>query len=160
MARRSDQVATWLAGLGVGRGDRVLLMLGNQVELWESMLAIMKLGAIIVPTTTLLGPADLTDRITRGEVSHVIVNSADTPRFDDVPGDYTRICVGTDGVPAGWRSYVDAYQRTDPPRRTAVTAPDDTLLLYFTSGTTSKPKLVRHTQVSYPVGHMSTMYWL
>ncbi|HEY8456128.1 MAG TPA: AMP-binding protein [Actinopolymorphaceae bacterium] len=160
LAFRSDQVAAWLEAQGVTRGDRVLLMLGNQVELWESMLAIMKLGAIIVPTTTLLGPADLTDRITRGEVSHVIVNSADTPRFDDVPGDYTRICVGTDGVPAGWRSYVDAYQRTDPPRRTAVTAPDDTLLLYFTSGTTSKPKLVRHTQVSYPVGHMSTMYWL
>ena len=66
MAERSDRVATWLAQLGVGKGDRVILMLGNQVELWESMLAVAKLGAVIMPTTDALGPADLADRITRG----------------------------------------------------------------------------------------------
>ena len=67
IAHRSDQVAAHLAAHGVARGDRVLLMLNNQVELWESMLAVMKLGAVILPTTTALGPMDLADRITRGD---------------------------------------------------------------------------------------------
>src|SRR5919205_3485402 len=91
LVRRSDQVANWFRALGVGRGDRVVLMLGNQVELWESMLAVMKLGAVIVPTTTALGPADLVDRIERGGARHVVANAAQCATFDDVPGDYTRI---------------------------------------------------------------------
>jgi acetyl-CoA synthetase len=158
LAHRSDQLATWLAGQGVERGHRVLLILGNQVELWESMLAIMKLGAVIVPTTTVLGPQDLADRIERGDVRHVIANAADTAKFAAVAGAYTRICVGD--PPPAWLAYADAYAATEPSVRQAVTGPDDTLLLYFTSGTTSRPKLVEHTQVSYPVGHLTTMYWL
>src|SRR4051812_21235482 len=94
MARRSDQVAAWLAARGGQRGDRVLLMLGNQVELWESMLAIMKLGAVIMPTTTALGAHDLTDRVGRGGARHVLCNAVDTAKFDAVPGDYTRLSVG------------------------------------------------------------------
>ena len=78
MADRSDRVATRLATLGVGKGDRVILMLGNQVELWEAMLAVAKLGAVIMPTTNALGPADLADRITRGGARFVIANAADT----------------------------------------------------------------------------------
>lgn len=78
MAERSDRVATWLAALGVGKGDRVILMLGNQVELWEAMLGIAKLGAVIMPTTGALGPADLADRIARGGARFVIAN-ASTP---------------------------------------------------------------------------------
>ncbi|MGY1641818.1 AMP-binding protein [Geodermatophilus sp. SYSU D00703] len=157
MARRSDQVAAWLAGHGVGRGDRVLLMLGNQVELWESMLAIMKLGAVIMPTTTALGPADLTDRVERGGARHVVCAPADTGKFDAVPGDYTRISVG----PAdGWADLHEAAELDAAPAEHPGTAPGDPLLLYFTSGTTSRPKLVEHTQVSYPVGHLSTTYWL
>ncbi len=159
MAHRSDQVAAWLAGLGVGRGDRVLLMLGNQVELWESMLAIMKLGAVIMPTTTASGGADLADRVHRGEARYVIANAADAGKFESVAGDYVRIRVGGEG-PAGWHRYRDAYAIDAPGAFEARTAPDDTLLLYFTSGTTSRPKLVRHTQVSYPVGHLTTMYFL
>ncbi|MFC0865035.1 AMP-binding protein [Sphaerimonospora cavernae] len=161
MAHRSDQVATWLSGLGVGDGDRVLLMLGNQVELWESMLAIMKLGAVIMPTTTASGGADLADRVDRGEARYVIANAADTGKFESVAGDYTRICVGGDSrEPTGWHRYRDAYAVATPHVFQARTAPGDTLLLYFTSGTTSRPKLVRHTQVSYPVGHLTTMYFL
>ncbi|MGY1823444.1 AMP-binding protein [Geodermatophilus sp. SYSU D00079] len=157
MARRSDQVAAWLAARGVQRGDRVLLMLGNQVELWESMLAIMKLGAVIMPTTTALGPNDLVDRVGRGGARHVLCNVADTAKFDSVPGDYTRLSVG----PAeGWADLHEAAQLDAGPAAHPGTAPGDPLLLYFTSGTTSRPKLVEHTQVSYPVGHMSTMYWL
>src|SRR3954454_8994340 len=66
LATRSDQVANWLRAQGVARGDRIVLMLGNQLELWETMLAAMKLGAVIIPATTLLAPNDLRDRIERG----------------------------------------------------------------------------------------------
>ncbi len=156
MAQNSDRVATWLRGLGVGKGDRVILMLGNQVELWESMLAVAKLGAVIMPTTGALGPEDLTDRIGRGGARFVIANAADAAKFDDVPGDYVRIAVGT---AEGWHSYADAYART-PDKHATVTTVEDPLLVYFTSGTTSKPKLVEHSQISYPVGHMSTMAWI
>src|ERR1700760_2534849 len=93
MAARSNQVANWLRELGVRRGDRLLLMLGNIAPLWEVILAAMKLGAVIVPTSTLLGPADLADRIERGQVRHVVTESAHVPKFREVPGDWTRIAV-------------------------------------------------------------------
>ena len=134
-------------------------MLGNQVPLWESMLAIMKLGAVVVPTTTSLGADDLRDRIVRGGVRHVIVTAKDAPKFADVPGEYTRISVG-DGARAGWNDYADAFAVEAQPTAHPETLSDDPLLYYFTSGTTNRPKLVEHTQVSYPVGHLSTMYWL
>ncbi len=158
MVRRSDQVARWFAGQGIGRGDRVVLMMGNQVELWESMLAVMKLGAVIMPTTTALGPADLVDRIERGGAAHVVANAVDTAKFAEVAGDYTRIVV--DGTVEGWLSYTDAADGDDAAVEHPGTASGDPLLLYFTSGTTSRPKLVEHSQVSYPVGHLSTVYWL
>ena len=101
MADRSDRVATWLRSLGVGKGDRVILMLGNQVELWESMLAVAKLGAIIMPTTGALGAADLADRISRGGARFVIANAADAAKFDELAGDYTRLVVGSARRPAG-----------------------------------------------------------
>ena len=158
MAARSDQVGNWLKSLGVRRGDAVMLMLGNQVELWDSMLAIMKLGAVILPTTTALGTADLIDRMQRGGVRHVIAASADVDKFDDVPGDFTRIRVGAGN--SDWTDFADAFTAPAAPLPHPLTAPHDPLLLYFTSGTTNRPKLVEHTQVSYPVGHLSTMFWL
>jgi acetyl-CoA synthetase len=163
MATRSDQVGRWLQSLGVNRGDAVMLMLGNQVELWDSMLAIMKIGAVILPTTTALGTADLIDRMQRGGVRHVIAASADVDKFDDVPGDFTRIHVGSghsgDGA-ADWIDFADAFAVPASPLPHPHTGSHDPLLLYFTSGTTTRPKLVEHSQVSYPVGHLSTMYWL
>lgn len=155
LSRRSDGLAVWLRSIGVARGDRIVLMLGNQVELWESMLAAMKLGAVVIPATTLLAEADLRDRIERGRARHVIARAADTGKWDGVAGDYTKIAVG--GDVDGWHSYAYA---DEPFAADGVTKASDTLLLYFTSGTTAKPKLVEHTHVSYPVGHLSTMYWL
>jgi acetyl-CoA synthetase len=159
LSERSSQVAGWLRGLGVTRGDRVLLMLGNVVPLWEIILATMKLGAVIIPASTLLQPADLVDRVSRGQVRHVITDAAGVPKFSAVPGDWTRIVV--DGDAQGWHSYSAAF---NIPAASFVpvgaTRASDPLLLYFTSGTTALPKLVAHTQVSYPVGHLSTMYWV
>lgn len=158
MARRSNQVANWLRSLGVARGDRLILMLGNQGELWQTILAAIKLGAVIIPASTLLGPADLTDRVERGAAKHVVIRSVDAHKFENVEGDYTRIAVGESVE--GWRSFVDAYEEPDTFTPDGPTAAEDPLLLYFTSGTTAKPKLVQHTQVSYPIGHLSTMYWI
>ena len=158
LAARTGQVANWLRAQGVGRGDRVIVMLGNQIELWEMVLAIMKLGAVLIPATTLLGPADLRDRVDRGRARVVVVTSADTGKFDEVPGDYTRICVGA--PVAGWLSYSDSADAAGEFSPDGVTRSTDTLLLYFTSGTTSQPKLVEHTHASYPIGHLSTMYWI
>ncbi|GAA4722973.1 AMP-binding protein [Nocardioides endophyticus] len=157
MRRRSNRLARWLARRGVARGDSVIVMLGNQVELWESMLAVMKLGAVVMPTTVAVGPAELRDRIERGQARHVITNAAEVTKFDDVPGDYTRISVG---AVDGWADLHAATAEDDAPLPHPGTGSRDRLLLYFTSGTTSRPKLVEHTQVSYPVGHLTTMYWL
>jgi acetyl-CoA synthetase len=158
MAARSTQVGAWLQAEGVAHGDRVLLMLGNQVELWEVLLACIKVGAVVIPATTLLSTADLTDRVERGHVRHVVARSADTGKFDDVPGSWTRIAVGE--PVEGWLSYADADTHLGELAVESPTRGDDTLLLYFTSGTTARPKLVEHTQLSYPVGHLTTMYWI
>jgi acetyl-CoA synthetase len=158
MSQRSNQVANWLRGVGVRRGDRIIVMLGNQVELWETILAAIKLGAVIIPATPLLGPADLRDRLARGGARHVIVGSASVDKLAEVAGDYTRIAVG-DPI-GGWLSYADAEDADRFFTPDGVTRANDTLLLYFTSGTTALPKLVEHTHASYPVGHLSTMYWI
>ncbi|WP_433893483.1 AMP-binding protein [Streptomyces sp. CA-111067] len=158
MSERSSRVANWLALQGVRAGDRLLLMLGNQVEQWETALAAMKLRAVVIPATPLLGPADLRDRIDRGGARHVIVRAADTAKFDEVPGDYTRIAVGGAGAP--WLAYEDAHTAAAEFTPVAPTRADEPLMLYFTSGTTAKPKLVEHTHVSYPIGHLATMYWI
>jgi acetyl-CoA synthetase len=158
MSERSSRAANWLRDRGVRADDRILVMLGNQAELWETALAAMKLRAVVIPATPLLGPADLRDRVERGRVRHVIVRAEDAPKFDEVPGRYTRIGVG--GAVDGWKSYEDAYAAPagfQPNGRTNATDP---LMLYFTSGTTARPKLVEHTHVSYPIGHLATMYWI
>src|SRR5262252_1981161 len=105
MAARSAQMANWLRGLGVRRGDRVLLMLGNVVPLWEVMLAAMKLGAVTIPASTLLNRDDLIDRFDRGRARHVITSPEHVAKFADIPGNYTRICIG---MSEGWHNYADA----------------------------------------------------
>ncbi len=132
LSERTNRVANHLRGLGVARGDRVLLLLGNVPALWEAMLACCKLGAVVVPATTMLTEDDLRDRFARGRIRHAIIAGEHAARFAPLGDDYTRIAVG--GAPG--------------------------LLLYFTSGTTAKPKLVLHSHQSYPVGHLSTMYWI
>jgi acetyl-CoA synthetase len=158
MAARSNQVANWLRDLGARRGDRVLLMLGNIAPLWEVILASIKLGAVIIPASTLLGPEDLADRIARGDVRHVITEDAYTAKFEGLNGTWTRVVVGA--AAPGWHHYDDAASAPADFTPDGPTRATDPLLLYFTSGTTAQPKLVEHTHVSYPAGHLSTMYWI
>jgi len=157
MARRAAQLAAYLAALGLRRGDRMLLMLPNGVPLWETMLAAIRLGAVIIPATTLLEREDLRDRLERGRVSVVVTEAALTERFRGLPGAPLRIAVGP-AMP-GWRDYEESRAASNH-AAAAATRADELLLLYFTSGTTARPKLVAHTHVSYPVGHLSTMYWI
>ncbi|MFI6826659.1 AMP-binding protein [Kribbella sp. NPDC050241] len=157
MAEQSRKVAGWLTEAGLRPGDRVLIVLGNTVPLWETMLGCIRAGAVMIPATTLLTDADLADRITRGSVRAVVTSSAEAGRYAGIADDCIRVAVGA--PVEGWLQYDDAATY-DGPVPEVDTAADDSLLLYFTSGTTSQPKLVEHTQVSYPVGHLSTMYWI
>ncbi|MGB8645199.1 MAG: AMP-binding protein [Anaerolineae bacterium] len=158
LSERSNRVANYFRSLGYRRGDRILIMLGNIVPLWEITLAAIKLGAVVSPATTLLNRDDLIDRIERGEMRHVITDATGAPKFDDVPGTYTRVVVG--GDVAGWHPYSAADNAPADFEPDGATHGTDPLLLYFTSGTTAKPKMVLHTMTSYPVGHLSTMYWI
>ncbi len=158
LSRRSNQVANHLRSLGVKRGDRILLMLGNEVALWETMLAAFKLGAVVIPATGLLTGEDLRDRLERGQVRHVMVGSDHCAKFEALEGDYTRLCIGQST--AGWADYRAADHMPEVFEPDGPTLASDPLLLYFTSGTTSKPKLVLHSHQSYPVGHLSTLYWI
>jgi acetyl-CoA synthetase len=158
MARRSHGVANFLKHCGVQPGDRILLMLGNVVELWESMLGIIRLGAVMIPATTLLQRADLQDRITRGGVKAVIADSAVAARFESIEGAPIRISVGE--PVSGWIPFSSSTNTSVVFTPDAPTRADDLMLLYFTSGTTARPKLVAHTHQSYPVGHLSTARWI
>lgn len=158
MAARSDQVAEYLRNCGVRRGDRVLLMLPNRIELWEVMLAGIKLGAVLVPTTMLLSGADLADRLERGQIKHVVAQATEAHKFEALPSNYTRIAVG--GSLEGWRNFDDSRDIVSVFTPEGESRASDPMLLYFTSGTTAKPKLVLHSHQSYPVGHLSTMYWI
>jgi len=112
----------------------------------------------LIPASTLLTPDDLRDRIARGEVRHVVAASEQAAKFAALAGAYTRVAVGA--AVAGWQAYADAATAPQAFAPDGPTAAADPLLLYFTSGTTAQPKLVLHTHQSYPVGHLTTMYWI
>jgi len=157
LRRQSNRVANWLTARGVGRGDRVMLMLDNRMELWEAMLAIMKIGAVMLPTSVVLGSEDVAERLERADVRAVIAETADAAKFDALDTDLIPIVVG--GSRPGWHAFDDADAESDAAPGVQVDS-TDTSIIYFTSGTTSRPKMVEHTHLTYPVGHLSTMYWI
>jgi acetyl-CoA synthetase len=161
LSRRSNQVANFLRAHGLKRGDHLLLLLGNVVPLWETMLAAMKLGVVVIPATTLLTPDELQDRLDRGRARVVIATQDQVAKFTKLRADkLVRIVVGASSRLDGWLPFEQAADASESFTPDGPTAADEPMLLYFTSGTTAKPKLVRHSQRSYPVGALSTMYWL
>src|SRR5258708_11799037 len=161
LARRSNQVANFLRAQGLKRGDHLLLLLGNVVPLWETMLAAMKLGVVVIPATTLLTPDELRDRLDRGRAKVVVATQDQVAKFKGLGSDHlVRIVVGTTSKHEGWLPFEAAASASETFAPDGPTNAEDPMLLYFTSGTTAKPKLVRHSQRSYPVGGLSTMYWL
>ncbi|WP_295854069.1 AMP-binding protein [Tardiphaga sp.] len=160
LSRRSNQVANFLRAQGLKRGDHLLLLLGNVVPLWETMLAAMKLGLVIIPATTLLTPDELRDRVERGRARIVVAAPDQVAKFADLGGDAIRVVAGVTAPLEGWLPFEQAADFPETFVPDGPTRAEDPMLLYFTSGTTAKPKLVRHSQRSYPVGGLSTMYWL
>jgi acetyl-CoA synthetase len=161
LSRRSNQTANFLRDLGLKRGDHLLLLLGNVVPLWETMLAAMKLGVIVIPATTLLTAEELRDRLDRGKAKVVVATQDQVAKFEGLGGaGFTKIVVAATSEHQGWRKFEEAANYPDTFTPDGVTSADDPMLLYFTSGTTAKPKLVLHSHRSYPVGSLSTMYWL
>src|SRR6202140_5473632 len=161
LSQRSNQVANFLRAQGLKRGDHLLLLLGNVVPLWETMLAAMKLGVVVIPATTLLTPDELRDRLDRGRAKVVVASQDQVTKFSGLGGDQLiRIVVNAASKQGGWLAFEQAAEFPETFAPDGPTNADDPMLLYFTSGTTAKPKLVRHSQRSYPVGGLSTMYWL
>ena len=133
-------------------------MLGNVAPLWISMLAAMKLGLVVIPATPQLASADIDDRLARGRARFVIADGADAGKFVGRGEGAQRIAVGA--APDGWRDYAALVKHSAHFEPDGPTRADDPLLLYFTSGTTARPKLVLHSHASYPVGHLTTMFGL
>src|SRR5205823_12733298 len=132
-------------------------ILPTAVPLWNMMLAAFRHGAVVSLGTTPLEREDLSDRIERRRGKGIVTDEQFAGRFAGLPGAPVRIAVGA-GAPS-WANYHRSYEAGDR-FDSARTRADELLLLYFTSGTTARPKLVAHTQASYPIGHLSTMYWL
>jgi acetyl-CoA synthetase len=161
LSRRSNQAANFLRAQGVKRGDHLLLLLGNVVPLWETMLAAMKLGVVVIPATTLLTPDELQDRLDRGRAKVVVATQDQVAKFANLRCEkLIRIVVDASTAQQGWLAFEDVVNFPETFTPDGPTEADEPMLLYFTSGTTAKPKLVRHSQRSYPVGGLSTMYWL
>src|SRR3954447_2060406 len=161
LSRRSNQVANFLRAQGARRGDHLLLLLGNVIPLWETMLASIKLGVVVIPATTLLTPDELRDRLDRGRAKVVVATQDQVAKFASLGGnDLVRIVVAATTTHEGWLPFEQAAEASENFAPDGPTNADDPMLLYFTSGTTAKPKLVRHSQRSYPVGGLSTMFWL
>ncbi|MBD0709480.1 hypothetical protein BU197_14145 [Streptomyces sp. CBMA291] len=158
LAARSDALAVALRDLGVRRGDRVLILLGTRTELWETLLGCVKLGAVVVPGYQDLTRTEAADRITRGDVRHVIATTELLDLVEGLPVPGIRMAPGAEGP--GRIPYPDTRSAGRPrftpdgPTRTA-----DPSFCYFTSGTTSLPKLVEHSHAGYGVGHLSSLYW-
>ncbi len=173
MYRRSNQVANFLRDLGLTKGDRVIIMMETSVELYELMLGIMKAGGAIIPAATSLPPNDIADRIQRGDVKFAVVHAPFVEKFNKagsaLEGLKARIVVGDEfsqqcdeeaEAERCWIRFTESQKYPEEYHAPFITYSTDELFLFFTSGTTSKPKLVVHTHTSYPVGHLTTMYWV
>ena len=160
LSMRSNQVANWLRAQGLERGDHLLLVLNNVAPLWEVMLAAMKLGVVVIPATTLLTAEELADRVDRGGARMILADDEQVAKCRALKRDGLALVTTADRPASGWRSLSEAYASSSQFVPDGPTRAEDALLLYFTSGTTAKPKLVRHSHRSYPVGSLSTMYWL
>ena len=156
LVERSRRVARWLRDHGAAPGDRMLVMLTNVTPLWETILAAIRLGLVVIPATPQLTTRDLDERIGRGNIKHIVTDREGAAKVPETDRLAIRLC--TDDAP-GFARFDDARSAPNELARTPTRA-SDPLLLYFTSGTTAKPKLVLHTHASYPVGHLSTMYWI
>ncbi|HEV2583561.1 MAG TPA: AMP-binding protein, partial [Ktedonobacteraceae bacterium] len=162
----SSRTANAFADLGIQKGDRVLVMLQRIPEWWESVLGLMKIGAVPIPCTTLLTPKDIQFRAEVAEVAAFITDSEGAAKFDQVRAQcpsvkYTILVDASASDRENWTNYNRIVNEASPEFSGPKTRSDDPCLVYFTSGTVGYPKMVLHTHASYPIGHTITgKYWL
>ncbi len=168
-AERSSRAANAFLQVGIQKGDRVMVMLPRLPEWWESILGLMKIGAIVIPCTTLLTARDIQYRVEVAEVQGIITDSEGATKFDQVRGECPTIqhtIIVDEGNKNSkeheqWISYEHITAEASPDFLGPKTESSDPCLVYFTSGTVGYPKMVLHTHASYPIGHTITgKYWL
>src|ERR1700754_593148 len=114
LSRRSNQVANFLRAQGLKRGDHLLLLLGNVIPLWETMLASIKLGVVVIPATTLLTPDELRDRLDRGRAKMVVATQDQVAKFAKLRTDkLVQIVVGASFRLDGWLPFEQAADHTE-----------------------------------------------
>ena len=161
MKHYSDLTASYFQQLGIGRGDMVMLILKRRVEFWFCILALHKLGAVVIPATHLLTKKDIVYRCNAADIK-MIVCAGETVITDHVrdalptsPSVQQVVSVGPE-VPEGFLDFQQGIQQAAPFSRPAEpNRNDDIMLMYFTSGTTGEPKMVAH-DFTYPLGHIVT----
>ncbi len=165
LKRASSQTANYFRSLGIKRGDRVMLILKRHYQFWFAMIALHKLGAIAIPATNQLKEHDITYRLEKAGVSAILVTADDgvADQVDLAASHYgsplVKILVG--GEKEGWRNFDAEYSLYTGKFDRTADAPcgEDTMLMYFTSGTTGNPKVAMHNYM-YPLGHFITAkYW-
>ena len=165
MKRETDRTASYFQSLGIGKGDVVMLILKRRYEFWFSILALHKLGAVVIPATHLLTKKDVVYRCNTAGIK-AIVAAGERVIADKVEGEMPEspttellISVGPE-IPEGFLDFHAGIANAAPfvrPQR--VNANDDIMMMYFTSGTTGEPKMVAH-DFTYPLGHISTgCFW-
>ena len=161
----STKLASALAAKGVKKGDRVMLVLYRRVEYWVAMLALARIGALPIPSPSLLTPHDIEFRVNFAHVSCVVCEDSITARMEAArpkcPDLRLMVQVGEAAAPAGWEDYetLKAAGAGEFPRSKDSPGGDDPLVIFFSSGTTGMPKMVLHTH-TYPFGHVTTgAYW-
>lgn len=165
LKRESDCAASYFQELGIGRGDMVMLILKRKYEWWIAMLALCKLGAVAIPATHMLTAHDIVYRNNSASVKAIVcvgeeyVLNQVQGAMADSPTVETFVSIGPD-VPQGFHSWQTGVENAAPFVRPAdVNTNDDTMLMYFTSGTSGEPKMVAHDFL-YPLGHIPTgVFW-
>jgi len=165
MRKASSQCANYFASLGIKKGDRVMLILKRHYQFWIAMLGLNKLGAIVIPAVDQLHDHDLEYRFKAAGVSAIVCTSdGEVSNYVDIaakscPQLQIKMIVG--GKKDGWRDFDEEYKRFSSHFERTENSPcgDDTMLMYFTSGTSGYPKIATHNY-KYPLGHFHTAkYW-
>ena len=168
LKEQTDRAASYLMSLGIGKNDPVMLILKRRYEWWVIMLALCKIGAIVIPATHMLTGKDIVYRNTRASIKAVIcvddayVTEQIRLAMPQSPTVKVYIAVTDHGkpVPEGFRDWQAEWKQAPEFVRPAfVNDNDDTMLMYFTSGTSGEPKMVAHDYL-YAMGHLSTgVFW-